>query len=60
MVLPLKEQFKGEAGYYGTAFHELTHSTGHKDRLNRITAGSFSFGHETYSKEELVAEIGKR
>jgi len=58
VVLPIKEQFKSEAGYYGTAFHELTHSTGHKNRLDRIVAGSFSFGDETYSKEELVAEIG--
>jgi len=58
VVLPLKEQFKSEAGYYGTAFHELTHSTGHKSRLDRIAAGSFSFGDTAYSKEELVAEIG--
>lgn len=58
VVLPIKEQFKGEAEYYSTAFHELTHSTGHQKRLDRITAGSFSFGDETYSKEELVAEIG--
>lgn len=58
VVLPLKEQFTSEAGYYGTAFHELTHSTGHHSRLDRIVAGAFSFGDETYSKEELVAEIG--
>lgn len=58
VVLPIKEQFTSEAGYYGTAFHELTHSTGHHSRLDRIVAGSFSFGDETYSKEELVAEIG--
>lgn len=58
VVLPIKEQFTSEAGYYGTAFHELTHSTGHKSRLDRIVEGSFSFGDATYSKEELVAEIG--
>lgn len=58
VVLPIKEQFTSEAGYYGTAFHELAHSTGHHSRLNRIAEGSFSFGDETYSKEELVAEIG--
>lgn len=58
VVLPIKEQFKSEALYYGTAFHELTHSTGHKSRLDRIVAGSFAFGDSTYSKEELVAEIG--
>ena len=57
-MLPLREQFKGEAQYYATAFHELTHSTGHSSRLDRIVAGSFSFGDESYSNEELVAEIG--
>lgn len=58
VVLPLKEQFTGESEYYSTAFHELTHSTGHKSRLDRISENSFSFGDELYSKEELVAEIG--
>ena len=58
VVLPLKEQFTGESEYYSTAFHELTHSTGHKSRLDRISENSFGFGDESYSKEELVAEIG--
>ena len=58
VVLPLKEHFTGEAEYYGTAFHELTHSTGHKNRLNRFAEGVMAFGNETYSKEELVAELG--
>ena len=58
VVLPLKEQFKTVAGYYDTAYHELTHSTGHSSRLDRLQAGSFRFGDESYSKEELVAEIG--
>lgn len=57
IVLPLIEQFKGTAQYYSTAFHELIHSTGHPKRLNRIDATAF-FGTESYSKEELVAEIG--
>ena len=40
-------------------FHELIHSTGHKDRLNREKIIKLSsFGNENYSKEELVAEIG--
>ena len=39
--------------------YELVHSTGHKNRLNRLeTTAVASFGSETYSKEELVAEIG--
>ena len=33
------------------------HSTGHKLRLNRIT-DTARFGSATYSKEELVAELG--
>ena len=45
------------AEYYSTVFHELTHSTGHASRLNRLTNPAF-FGSEAYSKEELVAEIG--
>ena len=58
--LPLIEQFSKIAEYYSTAFHEVTHSTGHPKRLNRIDMGigSAMFGSEEYSKEELVAEIG--
>jgi antirestriction protein ArdC len=29
VVLPLIKQFDDTAEYYSTAFHELTHSTGH-------------------------------
>ena len=40
-------------------FHEITHSTGHKTRLDRLqTEQVAAFGSEEYSKEELVAEIG--
>ena len=57
VVLPLRCQFTSTAEYYSTMFHELTHSTGHATRLNRLSKPSF-FGTEDYSKEELVAEIG--
>ena len=57
VVLPLREQFHSAAEYYGTAFHELTHSTGHAKRLARLTKPA-AFGGTEYSKEELVAEIG--
>ena len=57
VVLPCMEQFKETAEYYSTAFHELTHSTGHESRLNRLERTAF-FGTEAYSKEELIAEIG--
>lgn len=57
VVLPMMKQFNSTAEYYSTAFHELTHSTGHESRLNRLTKLA-AFGSEEYSKEELVAEIG--
>ena len=57
VVLPLREQFDDTAEYYSTAFHELTHSTGHPKRLNRITEKT-AFGSDRYSKEELCAELG--
>lgn len=58
VVVPKMCQYRSAAEYYSTLFHELGHSTGHKDRLNRkgITEGGF-FGSHEYSKEELVAEI---
>lgn len=57
-VPPLKD-FKTVEGYYSTLFHEMIHSTGNKKRLNRKDLTSLaSFGSETYSKEELTAEIG--
>ena len=57
ITLPLLAQFSETAEYYSTAFHELTHSTGHASRLNRLEKTAF-FGTEAYSKEELIAEIG--
>jgi antirestriction protein ArdC len=58
--LPLKEQFATQQGYYETLFHEATHSTGHKSRLDRFadSTSAAAFGDVEYSKEELVAEIG--
>ena len=57
IVLPMMSQFAETAEYYSTAFHEMVHSTGHSNRLNRLTQTAH-FGNEEYSKEELVAEIG--
>ena len=56
ITLPLMAQFKEVAEYYSTAFHELTHSTGHQNRLDRLSKTAF-FGSEAYSKEELIAEL---
>lgn len=57
VVIPQLSQYKHVAEYYSTCFHELTHSTGHPSRLNRLTEDA-GFGSETYSAEELVAELG--
>ena len=57
VVLPLMKQFAESSEYYSTAFHELTHSTGHMKRLARIDSPA-AFGSESYSKEELIAELG--
>lgn len=57
--IPCREQYADINEFYGTLFHEMVHSTGHKTRLNRLESGrSAAFGGEEYSKEELVAEIG--
>lgn len=58
--VPCKEQFNDIMEFYSTLFHEMVHSTGHRDRLGRLDTGVklASFGSEEYSKEELIAEIG--
>ena len=57
VFIPAPEQYKRSEEYYSTLFHELTHSTGYPSRLNRVNGNQF-FGNESYSLEELVAEIG--
>lgn len=42
--------------YYSVLFHELTHATGHKSRLDRLKGSGF--GTKDYAFEELIAEIG--
>ena len=42
--------------YYSTLFHELTHATGHKNRLDR--KNKFDDNKKSYAYEELIAEIG--
>jgi antirestriction protein ArdC len=57
-IMPLAN-FISSDDYYASLFHELTHSTGSKDRLSRNgIIDSINFGSENYSKEELIAEIG--
>lgn len=47
--------FKDEE-YYSVLFHEAVHSTGHPSRLKRDL--STHFGSNSYSQEELIAEVG--
>lgn len=56
IVVPEKEQFPVPENFYGTLLHEMTHSTGSQDRLNRLKASTF--GDKDYAREELVAELG--
>jgi antirestriction protein ArdC len=55
----MREIFEKVEEYYSTLFHEMVHSTGHKDRLARegIT-NPIKFASHNYSFEELVAECG--
>ena len=57
ITIPMMKQFDETSQYYSTLFHEMTHSTGHKSRLNRLEEPA-AFGSESYSREELVAELG--
>lgn len=59
VAVPHVLDFKTPEGYYSTLFHEATHSTGHKSRLNRegIVEGH-RFGDALYAAEELIAEMG--
>lgn len=57
IILPEKSQFIDGQSFYGTAFHEMVHSTGSENRLNRLKTES-RFGSNDYAREELVAELG--
>lgn len=56
--LPADELFGSAEGRYSTTFHELTHWTGHRSRLDRREAMEARFGSRAYAAEELVAELG--
>jgi antirestriction protein ArdC len=56
--MPARGLFHSSEEYYATEFHELAHSTGHAKRLHRQNFDNpVSFGSESYSKEELIAEM---
>ena len=62
IAMPDRESFTGTAtsdatqSYYAILFHELTHWSGHKSRLDRHLSNRF--GDEAYAMEELIAELG--
>lgn len=57
--LPHFAAFKDPEHYYNVAYHEMVHSTGHASRLNREDlVASNGFGSDSYSREELTAEMG--
>jgi antirestriction protein ArdC len=57
--MPARALFASSEEYYSTLFHELTHSTGHASRIGREGIEQLNtFGSESYSREELVAEVG--
>jgi antirestriction protein ArdC len=59
VTMPSPTAFHSQAEYYSTLFHELVHSTGHAKRLAREGFDKpQQFGSESYSREELVAEMG--
>jgi antirestriction protein ArdC len=59
ITLPPRELFVSAEEFYATALHETVHSTGSQKRLARESIlEAAPFGSQTYSAEELVAEMG--
>jgi antirestriction protein ArdC len=57
--MPQMQTFETGEDYYRTLFHELLHSTGHRNRLERDgVANPARFASHEYSEEELIAEMG--
>lgn len=58
ITMPNQNYFRKSEGYYCTLFHEMAHSTGHSDRLDRDgIIGHHKKGSKGYAREELVAEL---
>lgn len=55
IVIPEKKQFKDGESFYSNLAHEMAHSTGAENQLNRLKPSSF--GSKEYAREELVAEL---
>ena len=58
ITMPSLQNFKSNAWYFSTLFHEFIHSTWNQKRLSRLWINKIEwYWSETYSKEELVAEL---
>ena len=55
IVIPEKRQFKDGESFYSNLAHEMAHSTGAENQLDRLKPTSF--GSKEYAREELVAEL---
>ena len=55
ITLPPRKFFKSDEAFLGTLLHEMSHSTGNEERLNRDIKNRF--GTEKYAIEELTAEL---
>ena len=55
--MPDRGRFATATDWHATLFHELGHSTGHRDRLNRLDLYEGRFGSPEYAREELTAEM---
>jgi len=55
IVVPEKKQFVDGESFYANLAHEMAHSTGAENHLNRLKPSTF--GSSEYAREELVAEL---
>lgn len=55
IFLPERKYFKSDADFYKVIFHEISHYSGAKERLNRDLSGLYAS--KSYAMEELVSEL---
>ena len=51
-----QDHYTSEANYYSPLFHEMVHSTGAEQRLDRVM--NTDFDSKEYREEEIIAELG--
>ena len=57
IVMPDKEQFHSHEAYYAAAMHEMSHWTGHENRLDRNSPDNFHVDLKTRAQENLRAHL---